>query len=51
MRLSNDYLITVSGGAITTTWINALVKLVTKTIDLGKMVGTAIRKLVNKNYC
>lgn len=48
MKLDNEYLIKIIGGAITTTWINSLVKLFTTAVDFGKMIGTTIRRLVSK---
>ena len=52
MKLKENELILITGGAITGTLINAVVRLINSVIDIGKMVGSTIRRIVsNKNYC
>ena len=51
MKLDNNELIQVTGGAITSAMINSVVKLITTVIDFGKMVGTTIRRATTGNIC
>ena len=46
MKLKNDDLISIVGGAINGTVINAFARLLDLVIDIGRMIGSSIRKLV-----
>ncbi len=46
MQLNNQELISVVGGAISGTLINAFARLLDLVIDIGRMIGSSIRKLV-----
>ena len=43
MRITNEELYEITGGGVSGTLINAVVKAVTLIIDLGRAVGSAIR--------
>lgn len=51
MKIENNELINITGGAITSAMITSVVRLFTTVIDFGKMVGSSIRRAVSKNYC
>lgn len=44
-------MVEITGGAITSAWINAISKAVSTVYELGKQTGSAIRRLVNGSYC
>ena len=49
--LQKEELVNVVGGAITATLINALARAVTTILDLGRTLGSSIRRSRTKNYC
>lgn len=51
MKLDNNELIKITGGAITSAMITSVVRLFATVIDFGKMVGTSIRRATSKTYC
>ncbi len=51
MTLKNSELILIKGGAINSQLINALVRLTTSVIEIGRMIGSSLRRMVDKNYC
>ena len=50
MKMSNEELLAVSGG-ISASYLTAFAKIFTTIIEIGKMVGTSIRRSINKSYC
>jgi hypothetical protein len=51
MKLEEQELISIQGGSITASYLNAVSRAVSTILDLGRTVGTAIRRLYSKNYC
>lgn len=53
MNLDKEKLLLIKGGASTLngTLINSIVRGITAFIDLGRSLGTAIRRLLNNNIC
>lgn len=51
MKLQETELYNISGGAISAALINAIARAVSTVLDLGRTVGTAIRRIYSKNYC
>jgi len=51
MKLNNELLINIKGGAISSTLLNAFSRLISTVIDLGRTVGSSIYRYKNKNYC
>ena len=51
MRLKDNELLFVIGGAISSQLINAFVRLITSVVEVGRMIGTSIRRVFSKNYC
>ena len=51
MVLNNEALYEMKGGAINATMINAAARIISTILDLGRTVGSSIRRLFSKNYC
>lgn len=53
MHLNELELYEVQGGgiAINATLINAFARAISTILDLGRTVGSAIRRIYSKNYC
>ena len=51
MKLKDNELILVAGGAISSQLINAFVRLVTSVVEIGRMIGSSIQRVVSGNYC
>ena len=51
MILKKEELLKVTGGALTATLINAISKGLTTISDLGRSLGSAIRRIVSGKIC
>lgn len=51
MNLTKKEMITVTGGGISYSLINAITKVVTAIYELGKSTGSTIRRIIKKSYC
>ncbi len=51
MQLNETELYKIKGGGISTTLLNSVARLITTVLDLGRTVGTSIRRIYSKNYC
>jgi hypothetical protein len=49
--LTTEELVTVRGGAISSSMINAVTKAVSTLFSLGQAVGSALRRNITRNYC
>lgn len=49
--LQKEELLQIQGGAITGTYINALVKGIEALLELGRSFGTAIRRWMDGSVC
>ena len=49
--LTNEELILIKGGGITSTFLNSLSRLVETLYNLGQAVGSSIRRVVSKKVC
>lgn len=49
--MNKEELINIYAGAVSGTIINALVRGLTFALELGRSLGTAIRRTKNKNLC
>lgn len=49
--LSEKELLNITGGAITATFVNAITKGVTTLLDLGRAIGSAIRRISSNKIC
>lgn len=50
-KLTNKELNTIIGGALTAAYITALVRGVTSIVDLGRSLGTILRRMKTKKLC
>lgn len=50
-ELNKDELRQICGGAISATMINAIVRGVNYFLEVGRSLGTAIRRVISKNIC
>lgn len=50
-ELQKEELLQVQGGAITGTYINALVKGIESLLELGRSLGTAIHRWMSGSVC
>ncbi len=51
MKLEKNELIIIKGGAITSAMLTALARIFGTVIEVGRMIGTSIRRVVKKKYC
>lgn len=51
MELKQNEMEIIIGGGITSAWLNAISKAIGVVYELGRQTGSAIRRLVNGNYC
>lgn len=50
-KLNKKELASVSGGGLTGTFINSLSKGITVILDLGRTLGSGIRRITSGNMC
>lgn len=51
INLTDTELLNTVGGGISASLISAAVRAFTTIIEVGKMIGTSLRRGINKNYC
>ncbi|MBR3210015.1 MAG: hypothetical protein IKF82_07125 [Bacilli bacterium] len=51
MRISDDELLNVYGGGVSSTFINAIVKGIFLIVELGKSLGSSIRRVSDNKIC
>ncbi len=53
MQLEDRELVKIYGGAISlnSTLINAMARLINTVLDLGRVIGSNIKRIQTKNYC
>ena len=53
MVLKEMELVKINGGGflMTSTYLNSLARIVSTIMDLGRTVGSSIRRAYSKNYC
>ncbi len=49
--LSNEELLTVCGGAAFSTLLNSITKAVDSLFELGRSVGSTLRRAITKTFC
>ena len=49
--LNKTELLEISGGGISGTLISSIIKGINSILELGRSLGTAIRRVSNKNIC
>lgn len=51
LRMTNQELVAVEGGAITASFLNALSRAANTIMDIGRAIGSSIRRVFSGNYC
>lgn len=51
MKLTEEKMKQIDGGAITSAMINAISKAINTLYELGRQTGSAIRRIIKKSYC
>ena len=51
MELKKEELFSITGGAVTAAFLNAIARGISTIFDLGRSVGTAIRRIGNGSIC
>lgn len=51
MELEKKELLYITGGAITASWITAIVRGINAIMDVGRALGTVIRRAQTGNLC
>ncbi len=51
MKLSEYELSNLQGGAITAALLNSVARVLNTVLELGRTVGSSIRRIYSKNYC
>ncbi len=51
MKLTEQELVNIVGGGISAALISAVTKVFTTIIEVGKMIGSSLRRSNTKNYC
>lgn len=51
MKLTDQELFAIQGGAVSAALLNAFARAVSTILDLGRTIGSAIRRMYSKNYC
>ena len=49
--MKNSELINITGGAISSTLLNSLARLIGVFFEIGQVVGSSIRRIKNNNKC
>ena len=50
-ELKKQELLNVSGGGISASWLNAVSRAVSTLLDLGRSLGTSIRRSISGKVC
>lgn len=51
MVLSDEYLATIDGGALTASMLNALSRAISTIYDIGYALGSTLRRIFSKTTC
>lgn len=51
MEIKNEEMKNIVGGAISYSMINAFSKMIATLYEIGRGVGSALRRIAGKNYC
>lgn len=51
MKLNNNELINISGGSWTAAYLNAAARAVNTILELGRTVGSSIRRAITRSFC
>jgi len=51
MKLNNNELINISGGSWTAAYLNAAARAVNTILELGRTIGSSIRRAITRSFC
>ena len=51
MKLEDNLLIQINGGGLTAAYLNAAARAVTTILELGRTLGSTIKRAISKNFC
>ena len=51
MELKKNQMELITGGSITSAWVNAISKAINTIYELGRQTGSALRRIVSGSYC
>ena len=51
MKLTNEELYNLKGGGITASLLNAISRTISTMLNLGQVIGSAIRRVMSKKSC
>lgn len=51
MKLQDKELVNIVGGAVSATMLNAIARVITTLVELGRIIGSGISRVKNNNYC
>lgn len=51
MSLEKEEMLLIVGGAISGTLINSIVRIINAALDVGRSLGTAIRRVISRKIC
>ncbi len=51
MKLKEIELYEIKGGAVSATLLNSMARIISTVLELGRTVGSSIRRIYSKNYC
>jgi len=49
--INNNELMTINGGSTSTTIINTVIKVINAALEMGRTIGTIIKRKVSKKNC
>ena len=50
-RLEKEELLCIEGGAVSAAFLNAISRAISTVLNLGKTIGSIIRRTTSGNYC
>lgn len=51
MKLEEKDLYEIKGGGVSATLLNSVARIISTVLELGRTVGSSIRRIYSKNYC
>ena len=51
MILKKNELLKINGGSISASWFNYLTRAISVVFQIGRAVGSSLRRAFSKNYC
>ena len=51
MKLQTEELVKIAGGGVSASLLNAISRTITTMLNLGQIIGSAIRRVISKKAC